>query len=72
MGFWTSSTNESGAKPKTAWLTPPVEARDEFAYFLDCVEAGRASDVSADVAAQVNNVLLAAYESAATGAFVNL
>jgi len=72
MGFWTSTTTESGALPKTAWLTPPVEARDEFAHFLDCVEAGRPSDVSAQVAAQVNNVLLAVYESAASGAFVGL
>ncbi len=70
MGFWSSTTAEAGALPKTAWQTPAVEARDEFAFFLDCVEAGRPSDVSAQVAAEVNDVLLAVYESAASGAFV--
>jgi predicted dehydrogenase len=69
MGFWSSTTAEAGALPKTAWQTPPVEARDEFAYFLDCIEAGRSSEVSAQVAAEVNNVLLTVYESAASGAF---
>jgi predicted dehydrogenase len=71
MGFWSSTTAEAGALPKTAWATPATQARDEFAYFLDCVEASRASDVSAQVAAQVNSVLLAVYESAAAGAFVS-
>src|SRR5262249_55233986 len=66
MGFWTSTTTEAGAVPKTAWQTPPANVRDEFAYFLDCVEAGRASDVSAQVAARVNDLLLSVYESAAS------
>jgi predicted dehydrogenase len=72
MGFWTSTTTESGAVPKTAWLTPPADVRDEFAYFLDCVEVGRPSDISAQVAAQVNAILLSVYESAASGAFVSM
>ncbi len=72
MGFWSSTTAEAGALPKTAWLTPSAEVRDEFAFFLDCVEAGRASDMSAHVAAQVNGVLLAMYESAASGLFVSV
>src|SRR5262249_58772175 len=72
MGFWTSTTTEAGAVPKTAWLPPPAEVRDEFAYFLDCVEVGRPSDVSAQVAAEVNGVLLAVYESAASGGFLSL
>jgi predicted dehydrogenase len=72
MGFWTSTTTEAGAKPKTAWLTPPSDVREEFAYFLDCIEQGRGSDVSAELAADVNDVLLAAYESAATGGYVTL
>jgi hypothetical protein len=72
MGFWTSTTTEAGAMPKTAWLPPPADVRDEFAYFLDCVEAGRPSDVSVQVAAQVNHVLLSVYDSAAGGGFVTL
>jgi predicted dehydrogenase len=50
----------------------PVGEKDEFTYFLDCVEQGRASDVSADVAGHSTKVLLAAFESAATGTFVSV
>jgi predicted dehydrogenase len=47
----------------------PVGEKDEFAYFLDCVQQGRESDVSADVAAHATKVLMAAYRSAAAGTF---
>jgi predicted dehydrogenase len=69
MGFWSSSTKAAGAATKNVWLTPTVSATDEFAYFLDCVEQGRPSDVSADVAAHATRILMASYQSAASGAF---
>ena len=70
MGFWKSTFEEVDATPKQAWVTPPGSARSDVAHFLDCIEAGRQSDVSAERAARVVKVLMAAYQSAATGGFV--
>ena len=39
---------------------------------LDCVEAGRVSDVRAELGAAATEVLLAAYRSAASGEVVTL
>jgi predicted dehydrogenase len=44
----------------------------DFRYFLDCIEQGRQSDVSADVCSDVLRVLLAAYQSAAERRWVEL
>ncbi len=72
MGFWKSTLEETEAPPKQAWLTPPHGGPSDVAYFLDCIEQGRQSDVSAEVGAEVMRILMAAYESAATGRFVTL
>lgn len=72
MAFWSGTQIESGVRPKNVWLTPHEELRDDAAYFLDCVERGRASDVSADLASDVLTTQLAAYRSAAEGRFVEL
>jgi predicted dehydrogenase len=72
MGFWKSTFEELEAPPKQGWLTPPGTVPGDVAYFLDCVQQGRGSDVSADLAADVVDVLMACYESAATGRFVKL
>jgi predicted dehydrogenase len=72
MGFWRSTFEEVGGTPKQSWLTPPGTEKSDVAHFLDCIEQGRQSDVSAEVGAEVMRVLMAAYESAATGRFVAL
>jgi predicted dehydrogenase len=72
MGFWKSTLEQTEASPKQAWVTPPHEGPSDVAYFLDCIEQGRPSDVSAEVGAEVMRALMAAYESAATGRFVTL
>lgn len=72
MGFWTSTTQASGAKPKQSWLPLPGGDVSDFRYFLDCIEQGRQSDVSADVCSDVLRVLLAAYQSAAERRWVEL
>ncbi len=72
MGFWKSTFEEVGAAPKQAWLAPADTGTSDAASFLDCIEQGRPSDVSAEVGAAVVKVLMAAYESAATGQFVSL
>jgi predicted dehydrogenase len=70
MGFWKSTFDKIEAGPKNAWLAPAYDGPSDVSYFLDCIEHGRPSDVSADVGAAAVRTLMAAYRSAATGRFV--
>jgi predicted dehydrogenase len=74
MGMWEApSDGPYSRRPKQAWITPESSVGSpDAAYFLDCIEQGRESDVSASVAALSMEVLLAAYRSAATGEVVQL
>jgi predicted dehydrogenase len=74
MGMWATPRPERFTpRPKQAWATPPaLRENDDIARFLDCIEAGRASDVPAALGAEATEVLLAAYRSAATGEVVEL
>jgi predicted dehydrogenase len=74
MGMWGGpKAAQYTAEPKQAWITPPENGRPtDTEYFLDCIEQGRESDVSAKLAAGATEVLLAAYESAAKGRTVQL
>jgi predicted dehydrogenase len=71
MGFWTSTQQEVHTMPKTAWQALDAGARDA-SYFLDCLDAGRDSEMSAANAAKTTEILLAGYKSAATGEVVEL
>jgi predicted dehydrogenase len=56
------------AQPKQAWITPPaLGPAADAKYFLDCLQAGRASEINAALAAHTTEILLAAYRSAANG-----
>jgi len=72
MGFWSSSQTEGGIQNKTGWW--PIEAaiHDDASYFLDCIEHDRQSDVPAAVGAHAVEVIMAGYESAASGRTVTL
>ena len=75
MGMWGGAPKADRfmAKPKQEWVTPPVsEMNSDAAWFLDCIETGRLSDVSVHVAATATEILLAGYRSAATGTVVDL
>ncbi|NUQ64108.1 MAG: Gfo/Idh/MocA family oxidoreductase [Pirellulales bacterium] len=72
MGFWRSTMEEAGTVTKQAWLPAAEETLNDAAYFLDCIEHGRPSDVSAELAASAVRVLSAAYRSAALGEGVAL
>jgi predicted dehydrogenase len=74
MGMWaTPRPKEFTPRPKQAWIVPaPLRANDDIKRFLDCIEAGRASDVPAALGAEATEVLLAAYRSAATGQVITL
>lgn len=74
MGMWiTPEGSLYQAAPKQSWLaTPWLSPATDVTYFLDCLEQGRESSVSVQVAADATEVLLAAYQSAATGQKVSL
>lgn len=74
MGMWvTPEGSPYRALPKQSWLAAPwLDPVTDVAYFLDCLEQGRESDVSAQVAAGATEILLAAYQSAADGQEVSL
>jgi predicted dehydrogenase len=74
MAMWAGPKAEQfRARPKQEWITgmdttPAADA----AYFVDCVEQGRDSDVPVILAARATEVLLGAYRSAAGGKVVAL
>jgi predicted dehydrogenase len=71
MAFWTSTQKEVDLRPKQTWL-PVARLASDASYFLDRLDAGSDSELSANEAAAATDVLLAAYESAATGKMVTL
>jgi predicted dehydrogenase len=72
MSFWRSTQEELKVRPKGFWipLTPP--GGSDASCFLDCLDAGRDSELPAVEAALATEVLLAGYLSAATGEVVSL
>jgi len=73
MGFWSSTTAAAGAEPKLRWITPTKgEPPSDQTHFVDCLLSNRAPDVTVADGAAVVEVLLAAYQSAATGRVVQL
>jgi predicted dehydrogenase len=74
MGMWTVMPDSPyKAAPKENWVLPTVSFwAADAKHFLDCVEQGRQSEVSADVAGAATEILFAAYRSAAIGAAVEL
>ena len=72
MGMWAPPPRSPyPLQPKQAWITPEDQSRVlDARYFLDCIQKGRPSDVSAEVAAAATTTLMAAYRSAAAGRVV--
>jgi hypothetical protein len=72
MGFWASTQKESGVRPKQRWVSIDPPTGSDTGYFLDCLEAGRESELSVVEAAHTAEVLLATYRSAKDGEVVHL
>ena len=73
MGFWSSTMARAGAPSKTDWYTPAtLPAKSDQSLFLDCLEQEKEAEVTAADAAKASEVMLAAYQSAATGEVVHL
>jgi myo-inositol 2-dehydrogenase / D-chiro-inositol 1-dehydrogenase len=72
MGFWKSTMEQVHLQPKRGWVPVGASTASDVGYFLDCLDAGRDSELSAVEAAHTTEVLMAGYRSAATGEVVNL
>lgn len=72
MGFWSSTQEAVHARPKKAWVPIPPAGPSDAGYFVDCLEAGRDSEINVAEAALTTEVLLAAYRSAASKEVVTL
>jgi len=73
MGFWRSTQAEVGTQPKRTFVPLPVdEGRSDESHFIDCIIEGRESEMNVHQAAHLTEVLLAGYQSAATGTPVSL
>ena len=72
MGFWTSTQKDGGIAVKSDWCSIEPVLQNDAAYFLDCIDQDRESDVPAAVGAHAVEAILAGYESAASGNAVSL
>ncbi len=72
MGFWQSTQDEVHVRPKKTWAPLWPAAGSDASYFLDCLDAGRESEINAAEAALATEVLLAGYRSAVSGEDVRL
>jgi predicted dehydrogenase len=73
MGMWTALPGSPfEPAPRQDWITPPLTQHTDAEYFLDCIEQGRASVVTTEIAAAATEILMAAYQSAATGKTITL
>jgi predicted dehydrogenase len=72
MGFWSSTQDEVHTQPKKAWVPLGPPSASDAGYFLDCLDAGRDSELNVVEAAHSAEVLLATYQSAASRQPVSL
>lgn len=72
MGFWSSTIDEVGGRPKQSWQLPADRNPNDIRAFVDCLEQGRPSDLPASAAANVQKALMGAYRSAASGKAVEV
>lgn len=74
MGFWGSTQREVDTRPKQTFapLINRLPAKSDESHFIDCIVEGRESEMNARQAAHLTEVLLAGYQSAATGEVVSL
>jgi len=72
MAFWSSTQAEVHTRTKQSWMTVDPFGASDAAYFLDCLDNNRDSDINGPEAALATEVLLAAYRSAATRQLVTL
>jgi predicted dehydrogenase len=67
MGMWMALPGSPylAAPKRNWWSAPALSTQADTGYFLDCLQAGRDSEVNVATAALASQILLAAYRSAA-------
>lgn len=72
MQMWASTGRETQPPAKDRWVTLQREERSDIAAFLDCLDSGARPEVTARDALHHVEVLMAGYESAASGRPVSI
>ena len=74
MGFWSSTQQEANTQPKRQFAPfyDMLPTKSDESHFLDCIIEGRESEMNVKTAATLTEILLAGYQSAATGQVVSL
>lgn len=73
MGFWSSTQQAAGLTPKKNWqVLEENSGISDQSFFVDCIVHDRESDLPIRAAAHANEVLFAAYRSAAENQTVAL
>ena len=73
MSMWASTSRELQPRPKDRWLPFDVtEQRADIEAFVDCIDSGSVPEVTARDAVHHVEVIMAGYESAASGEPVEL
>ena len=73
MMMWASTRREVGQSPKNAWQSLfPADPAADVRAFLDCIDSGERPQVTVEDAVHHVEVIMAGYESAATGQRVTL
>ncbi len=75
MSFWSSTQKATEARSKGTWVNVQKKTHkptNDVSRFIDCIELGKESEMSARESAEVVEVLMAAYISASKGDVVQL
>lgn len=74
MGFWRSTQEAVNIQPKRVYrpLSHSIVVKSDESHFIDCILQEREAIVNAGVAANLTEILLAGYQSAATGGVIQM
>ena len=72
MQMWSSTARETQPPAKNRWIACEREERSDITAFLDCLDSGGRPEVTARDALHHVEVLMAGYESAASGQAVSI
>jgi predicted dehydrogenase len=74
MGFWRSTQKAVNTQPKRRFapFSRLIPAKSDVSHFIDCILEERENEMNAHQAAKLTEVILAGYQSSATGMVVSL
>jgi len=72
MGFWSSTQSDTAVAPRSMWRPVGSPVLADTAFFLDCLQHGRQSDVPVSVGREAVRLIHAGYRSASRRQTVDL